>query len=59
MKIEFTAEDRNIIRFAIEEKLRDETDEIRAEILRLIYEKLKLLQNRELKDGTREQSIFL
>ena len=42
-KIEFTAEDRNIIRFCIEESLKrekSEGDETRAWILEPIYKKL-------------------
>ncbi len=61
-KIEFTAEDRNIIRFCVEESLKrekSEGDETRAWILEPIYEKLKNLRQKELKNGTSEDSIFL
>jgi len=60
--IEFTEEDRNIIRYYVEfeiERKKKESDDICVEILFPIYEKLLKLHNRKFTDGTNCESIFL
>ena len=61
-KIELTASDRNIIRFCVEESYKRDLErgnEIRAEISKEVYDKLKALRERELKEGTSEDSVFI
>ena len=60
--IEFTEQERNIIRFCVEFDLKRRLEDgnyITVEILEPILEKLKKLRDRELKEGTNKESIFL
>lgn len=60
--IEFTEEERNIIRYCVEfeiERKKEEFDETCVEILVPIYEKLMKYRKRELADGTNRESIFI
>lgn len=60
--IEFTEQERNIIRFCVEFDLQRRMEAgnyITVEILEPILEKLKKLRDRDLKDGTNKESIFI
>lgn len=60
--IEFNEQERNIIRFCVEFDLQRRMEAgnyITVEILEPILEKLKKLRDRDLKDGTNGESIFL
>ena len=60
--IEFTEQERNIIRFCVEFDLKRRLEDgnyITVETLEPILEKLKKLRDRELKDGTNKESIFI
>lgn len=61
-QIEFTASDRNIIRFCVEKCYKqnlEQGDNTRAEIAKAVYDKLKKLRDKELKNGTSEESLYL
>ncbi len=60
--IEFTEIERNLIRYSVEFEInrkKESGDETCVEILTPIYEKLIQLRQRELEDGTNEESIFV
>lgn len=60
--IEFTEEERNIIRYCVEfeiERKKKEFDETCVEILTPIFNKLMKYRERELADGTNRESIFI
>ena len=60
--IEFTEIERNLIRYCVENELnrkKEAGDSVCVEILTPVYEKLMKLRERELADGTNEESIFI
>ena len=60
--IEFTEQERNIIRFCVEFDLQRRMEAgnyITVEILEPILEKLKKLRDLDIKDGTNGESIFI
>ena len=60
--IEFNEQERNIIRFCVEFDLQRRMEAgnyITVEILEPILEKLKKLRDRDFKDGTNKESIFI
>lgn len=60
--IEFTEEERNIIRYCVEfeiERKKEALDETCVEILTPILIKLNKYRERELADGTNRESIFI
>lgn len=60
--IEFNEQERNIIRYCVEFDLQRRMEAgnyITVEILEPILAKLKKLRERELKDGTNKESIFI
>lgn len=60
--IEFNEQERNIIRYCVENDLKKRKDEgnyLSVEIVEPIYEKLKKLRERELADGSYKESIFI
>ena len=60
--IEFTEIERNLIRYCVEYELnrkKEAGDSVCVEILTPVYEKLMKLRERELADGTNEESFFI
>ena len=60
--IEFTEIERNLIRYCVENELNRKKEagvSVCVEILTPVYEKLLKLREREIADGTNENSIFI
>ena len=60
--IEFTEIERNLIRYCVENELKrkqEAGDQTCVEILTPVYEKLMKLREREQREGSNEESIFV